>query len=141
LADDGQKITSAVPEKPSILKQSYAKGGEEEKKGREKFFIGYVLLVCCSPARILLAGRLQYNRHVLLRALQRRLHLQLLSVHLPGRRLVGRGIANPQEEFSFGNFENYLKAQKERNIRQIMCYARKYGIDTAVRGIINASYS
>jgi hypothetical protein len=39
--------------------------------------------------------------------------------------LVGRGIANPQE-FSFRNFEIYLKAQNKRNIKQILCYAQKY---------------
>jgi hypothetical protein len=38
--------------------------------------------------------------------------------------LVGRGIANPHELFS--NFENYLKAQKKRNFKQIICYAQKY---------------
>jgi hypothetical protein len=38
--------------------------------------------------------------------------------------LVGRGIANPHELFS--NFENYLKAQKKSNFKQILCYAEKY---------------
>jgi len=35
--------------------------------------------------------------------------------------LVGRGIANPQEEFL-----TYLKAQNKRNAKQIMCYAQRY---------------
>jgi hypothetical protein len=43
--------------------------------------------------------------------------------------LVGRGIANPHEAsfvFSRNNFENYLKAQKKSNFKQILCYAQKY---------------
>ncbi len=66
------------------------------------------------------------------------------------RGAIGRGIANPQEcSSSFSNnniaaairsrlgnrppqppliinFQNYLKAQKKRNIRQMICYAQKY---------------
>lgn len=43
--------------------------------------------------------------------------------------LVGRGIANPQEcllAATVADFESYLKAQKKRNVRQIMCYAQRY---------------
>jgi hypothetical protein len=44
--------------------------------------------------------------------------------------LVGRGIANPQELPSYDSnslsFKSYFKAQKKRNVRQIMCYAQKY---------------
>jgi hypothetical protein len=43
--------------------------------------------------------------------------------------LVGRGIANPQDYVladTVADFESYLKAQKKRNVRQIMCYAQKY---------------
>ena len=44
--------------------------------------------------------------------------------------LVGRGIANPQElpSCSFAaDFESYLKTQKKRNARQMLCYAQRYG--------------
>jgi Archaeal phage integrase len=44
--------------------------------------------------------------------------------------LVGRGIANPQVLPSCDSnslcFKSYLKAQKKRNVRQIMCYAQEY---------------
>jgi len=44
--------------------------------------------------------------------------------------LVGRGIANPQEDLlasdSRSSFEDYLKSQKKRNYKHILCYARKY---------------
>jgi hypothetical protein len=44
--------------------------------------------------------------------------------------LVGRGIANPHEAssvvFSRNNLENYLKARKKSNFKQILCYAQKY---------------
>jgi hypothetical protein len=44
--------------------------------------------------------------------------------------LVGRRIANPHEASSFvfsrNNFENYLKAQKKSNFKQILSYAQKY---------------
>jgi hypothetical protein len=35
--------------------------------------------------------------------------------------LVGRGIANLLQDF-----EDYLKSHNRRNVRQILCYARKY---------------
>jgi Archaeal phage integrase len=44
--------------------------------------------------------------------------------------LVGRGIANPQEDLlasdSRSSFEDYLKSQKKRNYKHILCYAKKY---------------
>jgi hypothetical protein len=43
--------------------------------------------------------------------------------------LVGRGIANPQEYRLTANvvdFQSFLKAQKKRNVRQIMSYAQRY---------------
>jgi hypothetical protein len=49
-----------------------------------------------------------------------------------GGNLVGRGIANPQERLlaaaasNVVDFEAYLKAQNKRNIRQILCYTKKY---------------
>jgi hypothetical protein len=44
--------------------------------------------------------------------------------------LVGRGIANLQElpscDSNSLSFKSYLKSQKKRNVRQIMCYAQRY---------------
>jgi hypothetical protein len=41
-----------------------------------------------------------------------------------GSNLVGRGIAKPYPQQS--TFEQYLKAQKRRNVRQVLCYAQRY---------------
>jgi hypothetical protein len=46
-----------------------------------------------------------------------------------GGNLVARGIANPQEIPSCRistQFESYLKAHNKRNIKQILCYAKRY---------------
>jgi hypothetical protein len=40
-----------------------------------------------------------------------------------GSNLVGRGIAKPYPQSSF---EQYLKAQKKHNTRQIICYIKRY---------------
>jgi hypothetical protein len=47
----------------------------------------------------------------------------------PRGNLVGCGIANPQElpvSRIDMDFEIYLKVQNKRNIKQILCYARRY---------------
>jgi hypothetical protein len=45
-----------------------------------------------------------------------------------GSNLVGRGIAKPYPQLlqQQQSFEQYLKAQKRRNPRQIICYAKRY---------------
>ena len=50
----------------------------------------------------------------------------------------GHGISNP--DFSFGDFQTYLKAQNRSNARQIMYYARKYHkvLETGDSSIIGA---
>jgi hypothetical protein len=40
-----------------------------------------------------------------------------------GSNLVGRGIAKPYPQ---STFEQYLKAQRRRNVRQVLCYAKRY---------------
>ncbi|HEU4822144.1 MAG TPA: hypothetical protein VFS97_01850, partial [Nitrososphaeraceae archaeon] len=53
----------------------------------------------------------------------------VISIGMRGN-LVGRGIANlvleDNSSFSFESFNDYLKAQNRCNVRQLVCYAKKY---------------